>query len=234
MEENQVPESGLTTDESPAQEKMLTQSQVNKIVASEKTRAAESARREAEDKHQRELQALQDQRARQEQRNEEVPRDVDIDSMSQKVLEKLNKDLQQQRFTEEVNRVTQTYLSKVEQGKSAYDDFEAITQDFDPSAFPQLTILLSGIDNMADVLYDLAKNPLKLSGLDRLAEKNPRQAHNELLKLSKSILDNRQALSDAENQDVAAPLDRLQPSRVSGSNGKMGIQDLRAQPWLRG
>jgi hypothetical protein len=101
-------------------------------------------------------------------------------------------------------------------------------------AFPQLTYLVSGMENAADVIYDLSKNPLKLAGLDRLAEKNPRQAQTELLKLSRSITENRQAQSDENSQNVAAPLDRLQPSRVSGSNGKMGISDLRNQDWLRG
>lgn len=139
---------------------------------------------------------------------------------------------QQQRA--QMTQVANNYLQKVEQGKAAYEDFDEVTKDFDPTAFPQLTFLLSGIENAGDVLYDLAKNPLKLAGLDRLAEKNPRQAHNELLKLSKSITDNRQAQAEAQNQNVAEPLDRLSPSRVSGSNGKMGIRDLRNQPWLKG
>jgi hypothetical protein len=75
---------------------------------------------------------------------------------------------------------------------------------------------------------------MKLAGLDRLAERNPRQAQNELMKLSKSILDNKQAKNDAQGQNVSEPLNHLQPTRVSGSNGKMSISDLRNQPWLRG
>jgi hypothetical protein len=55
-----------------------------------------------------------------------------------------------------------------------------------------------------------------------------------LLKLSRSIAENKQAKTDENSNTVAAPLDRLQSSRVSGSNGKMGIRDLRNQPWLRG
>lgn len=232
MEEN--PESGLIADENSSQEKMLTQTQVNKIVASEKARAADGARREAEEKYQRELEAIQRERSQQTQRNEEVPRDIDTDAISKQVLDRLHQDLHQQRIKDDVARVAQSYLSKVEQGKAAYEDFDEITQDFDPAAFPQLTYLLAGIDDTADVLYDLAKNPLKLAGLDRLAEKNPPQARNELLKLARSINDNKQAMSDAQSQNVANPLDRLQPSRVSGSNGKMSIQDLRKQPHLKG
>ena len=50
------------------------------------------------------------------------------------------------------------------------------------------------------------RNPLKLAGLDRL-EKNPRQAQAELLKLSRSIMENiRQAQSDENSSAVAEPL----------------------------
>jgi hypothetical protein len=150
------------------------------------------------------------------------------------VQERFNEEMQQRRLKEEMDRVANSYISKMEQGKQAYEDFEEVTKEFDPTAFPQLTYLVSGIDNAADVIYDLARNPLKLAGLDRLAEKNPRQAQAELLKLSRSIAENRQAQADETSQNVAAPLDRLQSSRISGSNDKMSISDLRSQSWLKG
>lgn len=218
--------------------KMLPQDEVNKIVAREKSRAAEGARREAEQQYQQQLEAL---RSQQQQHNAQIPRDADSAAMYQQVQELFNqnvaahqKQMQDEQQRQHMTQVANNYLAKVEQGKSAYADFDDVTKDFDPTAFPQLTFLLSGIDNAGDILYDLAKNPMKLAGIDRLAEKNPRQAQSELLKLSQSINANKQAQADAQNQDVAAPLDRLASSRVAGSNGKMGIKDLRNQPWLRG
>lgn len=236
MDESQVSEVSSTATQQPQAEaeKVFTRDQVAKMMNAERNKAAEAARRETEEKYQRDMEALNAQRAKQEERNAEVPRDVDANAIYQQVQERFNREMQEQQTKAQMTQVAQNYLQKVAQGKAAYEDFDEVTQDFDPTAFPQLTFLLSGIDNAGDVLYDLAKNPLKLAGLDRLAEKNPRQAHNELLKLSKSILDNKQAQADAQNQNVAEPLDRLQPSRVSGSNGKMGIRDLRNQPWLRG
>ena len=237
MDESQVSESGANANNQvngAEQEKLFTRDQLAKIVNAESAKAASQAKREAEEKYQRDMEALNAQRSQQEQRNAEVPRDVDANAIYQQVQERFNREMQEQQTKAQMTQVAQNYLQKVAQGKAAYEDFDEVTKDFDPTAFPQLTFLLSGIENAGDVLYDLAKNPLKLAGLDRLAEKNPRQAHNELLKLSKSITDNKQAQADAQSQNVAEPLDRLQPSRVSGSNGKMGIRDLRNQPWLRG
>lgn len=235
MEENQVIENA---DDNamiqPENEKMLSQSQVNKIVQHEKAKAAQIVKRELEERHQRELEEIHAQQQKQSQRNENVPRDVDANAIYQQVQERFNQEMQQRRLKDEMDRVANSYLSKMEQGKTAYEDFEEVTKEFDPTAFPQLTYLVAGMDNAADVIYDLSRNPLKLAGLDRLAEKNPRQAQAELLKLSRSITENRQAQSDEESNTVAAPLDRLQSSRVSGSNGKMGIRDLRKQPWLKG
>lgn len=231
MEENQVTENVVDNPPiAPVEERMIPQSQVNKIIK-QKTYEAAQTKRELEERHQKELAEIQ---AKQSQRNETVPREMDANAIYQQVQEKFNEEMQQRRIKEEMDRIATSYISKMEQGKNSYEDFEEVTKEFDPTAFPQLTYLVAGMDNAADVIYDLSKNTTKLAALDRLAERNPRQAQSELLKLSRSITDNRQAQLDENSQQVAEPLDRLQSSRVSGSNDKMGIRDLRKQPWLRG
>jgi hypothetical protein len=234
MDENQVIETAFDNPTvEPEKERMIPQSQVNKIIK-HKTYEAAQVQRELEERHQRELEQIKSQQQQQTQRNESVPRELDANAIYQQVQEKFNEEMHQRQLKSEMDRVANSYISKMEQGKTAYDDFEEVTKEFDPTAFPQLTYLVAGIDNAADVIYDLSRNPLKLAGLDRLAEKNPRQAQAELLKLSRSIAENRQAQSDENSNQVAPPLDRLQSSRVSGSNGKPSIRDLRNQPWLRG
>ena len=146
------------------QQKMIPQEEVNRIVAHEKKRAHESATRMAEEKYQRDLEALNAQRMQQQQRNAEVPRDVDANAIYQQVQERFNKEMQERQLKDQMTQVANNYLSKVELGRKAYEDFDTVTADFDPTAFPQLTYLLSGIENAGDVLYDLAKNPLKLAG----------------------------------------------------------------------
>lgn len=233
MEETQVSDA-LNANTNESGEKLFTRDELAKIVNAQSAKA----RADAEAKYQRDLENI---RSSQEKRNSDIPKEVDADAIYQQVQERFNQEMQSQRENQEqeqhrnqMKHIANQYVSKIEAGKGLYEDFDEVTKDFDPTAFPQLTFLLAGIDNAADVLYDLAKNPLKLSGLDRLAERNPRQAHSELLKLANSINANKQAQSDADNQTTAEPLDRLQSSRVSGSNGKMGIRDLRNQSWLKG
>jgi len=242
MDENQELSQNEGTQEQPA-EKMLTQSQVNAIVQREKQQAATRATQQAELQYQQQMEQMN----RQQQAPQQPPqqqqnmqqgsmqsRDESADAMYQQVQERFNKEMQQRQVESEIAQVAQSYLQKMGSGKDSYEDFDQITADFDPSAFPQLVYLVAGMDNAAEVVYDLAKNPSKLITLDALALKSPRQATAELNKLSQSIRDNRQAQADAGGQQVNAPLDRMQPSRVSSGSGPMSINDLRSQPWLRG
>jgi len=218
-----------------AQEKQLTQSQVNKIVQHEKSKL--------EEKYQRELAALQQQRTQSDastSSSAQNPADTE-EASYQKMRNRFVAELEEnQRQAVQVQReaaarqTVDAYVSKMAQGKDAYADFEEITKEFDPAAFPQLAAFSAQLDNTADIIYELASNPSKLVTLDTLALRNPRQAQAELLKLSKSIAANKEAKSNADKRYTPAPLARLQPSKVSGSNGKLEIRDLRMQPWLKG
>jgi len=216
------------------QVKMIPQTEMNAIVKREKEVAAQIARQEAEREYLKKLEALQQQAQKQSQQNSNVSREVDTDALYQQIQEKFNAEMQQRQLQQEMTNVANSYITKIQNGKQQYEDFDEITKDFEPQAFPQLVYLVSGIDNAADVIYELSKNPSKLVMLDALAQRSPKQAQSELSKLSRSIADNRQAQSDAGNQTVAAPLDHLRPSRVSGNNGKPTINDLRSLDYLRG
>jgi hypothetical protein len=228
-----VPDQSMQQDNNIGQ-KMLSQEQVNQIVAREKSRAAESTRRELEEKHRQEMETLAAQRGQQQQRNAEVSKDVDADAIYQQVQDRWNKEMKELQLKEQMAQVANNYMAKVDQAKKSYEDFEEVTKDFDPTSFPQVTYLVSGLENGGDIIYELSKNPSKLTNIALLAERSPRMAQTELMKLGKSISDNRQAQDDAKSQTVSEPLSRLTPSRVAGSNGDMSISDLRNLPWLRG
>jgi len=217
-----------------AAEKMLPQSDVDKLVIREKYKAAQEAKREAEAEYQRQLEAIQQQGMQQQQRNADVPRQVDADALYQQVQERFNKEMQERQLQQEMSTIANNYLAKMKLGRDAYTDFDDITKDFDPTAFPQLTYLVSGIENAGDIVYELAKNPSKLVTLDTLAQRAPKQAQAELLKLSRSISENQIAQKEAGSNLVSAPLDQLQPTRIAGSNGKKTIRDLRSEDFLRG
>lgn len=236
MNEGQVldasPESNDVTDENIA-EKKFTRDQLAKIVKAESAKAADSARREAEAKYQRDLENMHASRTPSESGNADTSSESD-DEMYQKVTQRLHKELQEKQSKDHVTQVAQTYQSRIDSGKSAYEDFDEVTKDFDPAAYPELTYLLAHLDNPAGVVREISKNTSKLIELGELSKKMPRMAHSKLLSLSSSIKDNEQAVADAKSNGGPPPLDRLQPSRVSGSNEKMGIRDLRSQDYLRG
>jgi len=231
MDENQEVIDVEAPQQADASEKMLSQSQVNAIVQREKQQAASRAKQQAEQEFQQRIEQMQQEGQAQKQ---EQSKDVNADALYQQVHERFNKEMQQKQMESEIQQVADSYLKKMSSGKDSYEDFDSITADFDPTAFPQLVYLVSGIDNAADVVYELSKNPSKLVTLDNLALKSPRHAQAELQRLSQSIKDNRAAQADAQGQQVDAPLDRMQPSRVSSGSGKQSINDLRSQPWLRG
>jgi hypothetical protein len=231
MEENQgTPVSGEVNEP----QKTFTQDEVNKLIGREKAKAAEHATRATEER----LSARQAESAnagmQQESRMTPPPNQVSADQITQQVMQQLQKDFQEKQLKSQMEQVANNYLSKVADAKKNYQDFDDITKDFDPTAFPQLTFLLSGIENGGDVLYDLSKNPGKLANIDLLAQRSPRMAQSQLQSLSKSISDNKQAQSEAQGQQIPDPLDRLSPTRVLSNNGKMSISEMRKQPWLRG
>lgn len=229
---------GATPPQPASSEKMLSQAEVNAIVAREKQAAAARARQEAEREYQqRAEQAQMQQQQMQAQRQEQqggYPSDADADTIYQQVQERFNREMQERQFQSEMTNVANAYHAKMDHGRKGYADFDEITKDFDPTAFPQLVYLVAGVENAGDIIYELSKNPQKLVTLDSLAKTSPRLAQAELVRLSQSISQNNMAKNEAEQNPTQAPLSPLQPSRVSGSNGQMTIRDLRSQPWLRG
>jgi hypothetical protein len=244
MDENQIQSAQTPTAQTqvaPEALPLLTQDHMNKVVAREKLQAREAGRREAEEKYQRDLEALNAAKIQQEQQNSNVSRNVDVDGIYQQIQERQNKDriaqeeaFKDQQLKQHMTQVASNHDKQMSEGRSAYEDFDEVMKGFDPTKFPELVYLVAGIQNGGDILYDLQKNPTKLATLDRFAERNPRQAQDMLLKLSQSIKDNKQGQTDAQSQTVSEPLAHLKSSRVSGSNGKMSIKDLRNQPWLKG
>ena len=137
-----------------------------------------------------------------------------------------------EQLEQEVNQVATQYFGKMAQGKDLFEDFEAITADFNPAEFPQLVFLANQMDNTPAIIYELRKNPSKLAYLDRLVEKSPSMARSELGKLSESIKRNDDAKSQL--QEAQNPLDRLKPSPTGTDNGVKSIRDFKSSPLLRG
>lgn len=222
-----------TVEASPETQKMLSVEKVNEIVKREKAAALEKGRREAAEQYQ----SMAGNAA---QPSQGAQPNLNVDEIYNQIRQKFMEDAQREQeekqqaaYQEEVKNVASSYYSKMNMGKSLYEDFEAVTSDFDPAAFPQLTFLIAGMENTPDIVYELAKNPQKLATIDLLANRDPKVAKKQLQKLAESINANKEAL--AKNPEISAPLSQLRPSPTAGvDSGKMGIRDYKKLPFLRG
>lgn len=228
--------------ESAPPEKMLPASRVNQLVQQAKR---DGARKMAEqlEAAQQQIQQLQEQQAPVQQQaqpmQQQQQQQVDPQVIQQQVMQMMQQKMQEdearrhkEQLEKEVNDVAQNYFGKLAQGKDLYEDFEAVTADFDPAAFPQLVYLATQSDNTAAIIYELQKNPAKLAQLSVLVDKSPAMARNELSKLSQSIKTNEDAKRNL--QETQTPLNRMKSSTVGTDNGKMTLRDYKKAPFLRG
>ena len=126
-----------------------------------------------------------------------------------------------------------TYLEKMKQGPTLYDDFEEVTKNFKPNKYPQIAVMAAELENTPDIIYDLRKNPQKLATLQMFAlNEDYDELREELTKLSKSIKRNEQSL--ANNTKSPTPLTKLKSSAIAGQDtGRLTISDMRKDPKFR-
>jgi hypothetical protein len=235
MEDEEV---ALATAPGQPSEKSLTQSQVNEVVKREKAGVADRVRREMESKHREELERVRAETQGQSMTQGGAPA-VDIDGIEQRVYDKFMNDLQTHRdaleketHERELKSRADSFHLKMSKGSEIFDDYNEVMGDFKAHEFPNAALLAEGMPNTAEIMYELANNPSKLLEINSLAERSPGMAQKQLEKLSKSIEANIAAKQN--NVSAPAPLSRLKSSTVGVDNGKMGLQDLKDQPWLKG
>jgi len=230
--------------EPPPPEKMLPASRVNQLVQQAKRDGARKMQEQL-DAAQQQIQALQgqQQQAPMQQQQTQPMQQQQPQGMSPEQLQQVMQMVQQKQQEEaerahqaqlekEVNEVAQNYFGKIAQGKEAFEDFDAVTADFDPAAFPQLVYLATQSDNTAAIIYELQKNPGKLAQLAFMVEKSPAKARSMMAQLSESISINNEAKRNL--QDTPDPLNRLKPSTVGTDRGTKSVRDYKASPLLRG
>lgn len=141
--------------------------------------------------------------------------------------------VRQEALQRHMQDVADSFFSKMERGKEMYQDFEDITASFDPAAFPSLVYLANEVDNTPAVIYELQKNPSKLTHLAFLVERSPSMARREIAKLSESIKANQQALQ--EERHASEPLSRLKPSTTVGADNSQPktVRDFKNASWLK-
>lgn len=233
-------EESQDSTESPP-EKMLTASQVNELVKRAK-RKGEQKMQEQLDATRQELEQLKAQQGQPQeapqQQQQQVPPGIDPAQLQQLVADQIAKQQEEamrkqheEELHQEVNQVAKQYFGKMAQGTSLYEDFEAVTADFNPAEFPQLVYLANELDNTAAVIYELRKNPGKLAQLATLVKESPGIARSELNNLSQSIKRNDDAKRNL--QEPQDPLNRLKPSPVGTDSGEKNVRDFKNASFLR-
>lgn len=232
----------LEKKEAPKEERVFSQDEVNALVGKTRAEAAERAKRQMESELQ---QKAEQQRAQysppHQQQESQQGGTVDINAIEQQIMERLNQQRmeeeqrqQQEMLKQQVQLAADNYVNHMSKGKEKYADFDEITQKYRPEDFPELTFLVSSLDNAADVVYELYKNDDKLAQMAVLAKDYPKLAEQRLKSLGDSISSNQSAIEQARQDNVPAPLDRMQPSQVSGNSDQLGVSGLRKQDWLKG
>ena len=233
----EVNEESVVEQSNPAQaqEKMLSASRVNEIVQSRVNAASDKARRDADARHQAEMEEF-----RQNYKGSGGMEAPDAESIVEQVRNRLMQEMQEQQETakrqdmqNEMKQVSDTYYSRMSEGSERYEDFDEAMDGFQAEEYPNLVYLATKLDNTADVLYELQKNPDKLMRIDYWSTRDKKRAEKELSKLSQSIQHNQ----DAKSSNVRAnePLSRLKPSSSAGAdNGQMSTSDYKKMSWMKG
>lgn len=144
---------------------------------------------------------------------------------AQRLHEKNIETYRQQQVEQDVQNTAKEFYGKMNPGKEKYQDFDHVVGRVDFSKFANSVYMATkGIDNTMDVMYQLAKDPFKLAGLEALSKTDPNLAYSEMQRLSQSIKDNEAA---SQIKVPNAPLSQLKPSNTGTDNGVMGVTDYR-------
>lgn len=200
-------------------EKTFRQQEINDIV--------QRAKRDAVDSYRRNQEAQQ-------YNNQQVRQEYSIDSdrvknmaeeAARKYIDQTRQEILQQSHYEASQRTVNNFWSKVNAGRSKYQDFDGIAGDIDLKAFPNVVQLLGDyMDNSADVLYYLGNDRFKLSELETMAMRSPADAIKAAQRLSQTLKDNQVAEKIRLPNE---PLSQVRPSNTGTDSGALSVSDYR-------
>lgn len=202
-------------------EKMIPQSQVNKIASREAHQAAERAKREAYAEFDRRQQSQQPDSQHQQPSSLGGIQQHDPEQIRQLIREEAYK-LSNQAMADKIAR---NFESKMDVARSKYADFDEKFSALNIEQHPELVLMTQDLDNVADVMYDIASNPEKVAQVMMLARSDfPQLARQKLHSLAASIAANEAA---KKIPDAPEPLGQVKPSNIGADNGDMSVSDFR-------
>ncbi len=234
------------------EEKLIPQSQVNKIVGDAKASARRTAYEDGKRDALAELQINQSQmqppvqQPPMQQAPQAAPQGqpapgmqvpmgnmnqgMSSDEIQRRIDEGVQRHVEQQRQHADWQQTVNSFMQKASSGPQKYDDFDQVVAPLQLDKNTHLVTLTNLVDNTADVLHDLGKNPEKVAILNELSRTNPQLAIKKMQDLSNSIKTNQAA---TQQQSPNEPLSQLKPSTVTTDNGSRTVSDLRRSANLR-
>lgn len=223
---------GSQNEEVASTEKLVKQSDVNRIVGSAKVDAFEKGKREALEQARQEAEL---------QSNVIPPPASNSQGVSGITQEELDKRIEEAANTraarQKADDLAMQFVNKIQTTANSkkYSDFEEVVTKLDmPNLPPRIIEFANNLDNTAEVMYEIGKNPSKLANVLMLTATSPRLAYDELVKLSDSIKKNEDA-AQKNSAEIAEPLDQVKHSTTGKGDGSVQtVNDFRKQDWLRG
>lgn len=211
--------------DSQAEEKLIPQSKVDELIVREKRRAAERARREAQEQ-------LMRQNANQQAGDDQAPQNFEGMTPAQiakAVEQNVTREMYKRKAYEEADKIAQSFRSKMEEELVADPKFADLYHDskFEYNQqFAPIVLMANELPNTGKVVKDIISNPSKFANVLMLANSgSPALAKRELSRLSKSIEQNEAAL---KQKQAPAPLSQVKPSGNStGDGSNMSVSEMR-------
>jgi len=226
-------------------ERTFRQSEVNDLVGRAKSEAIERYKRDtsvASHSYQPQQQPQGYQQPYQPQyQAPQQPQGVTSEDHVRKLAAEETQRLREQWITEsrvqaqeqDAQRIASEFFTKLEAGKSNLQDFDKVMGEVDLRSIPYHVQLANMVDNTAEVMYELAKNPAKIGAIQNLididvrAGRHPKLALAEVKRLSQSIKDN---ATGSKYQAPNDPLRQMPPSNAgTGNQGALSVKDYKAK-----
>jgi hypothetical protein len=224
----------VNTEQQPPAEKMLPQSEVDKLARGARLDGENKARQMIEQQAAK-IAELEQQIAQIGQslgqanqnttQNNVAPQGTDmVEVVKQEMVNQQQRAIRAEQ-ARQVDELLQRFDSEMARGSETREDFAKVTSKFNKDAFPEITIMAAQMDNLPDIMYELNKNPMKLGYISELARRDPKYAFQELKELSESLKSNANAL--ANHVSPLKPLGTVKASTAGTDNGKRSVTDWK-------
>lgn len=225
-----TPSTGFT-----ASEEMVPKSFVNELVHKRTKEVSEAAyakaMRDADLKYQNQVQSNAQMQQQYIQPQSDSLDESKIDAIAQKAMQKLRQEADELANRQYYEKVSNEFSQKLQAGANKYNDFPETIESLKLGNLIPLVELANIVDNTADVIYDIGKNPYKAAQFMSILRETPHLAPAAMQELSSTIKQNQQALARPQERE---PISHIKASTVSMDSGQMTVEDWRNDPLLRG